>query len=162
MKLLKFLFEPNTSLFRYCAAAVPMAMIPSAILVGLAWIAAELLGIDMRSVPKPVLEPTLTELAGAVFIGPLVETAILAIVVYVLSRWINTAMLVATCSALIWGGLHAMAAPFWFFGTVWSFFVFSAAFIAWERKSFSQGFIAASVPHAAINLLVMAVLFMGK
>jgi hypothetical protein len=82
------------------------------------------------------------------------ETLLLAFVLNILSNWIKPKLPVAAISALLWGGLHGLYAPIWFFGTVWSFFVFSCAFLAWRERSFRAAFVAAALPHALVNLTV--------
>jgi hypothetical protein len=58
--------------------------------------------------------------------------------------------------------LHALLDPLWFFGTVWSFFVMSCAFLGWRKCSYRRAFIAASVPHVLINLTVMTFSLVGR
>jgi hypothetical protein len=55
------------------------------------------------------------------------------------------------------GGFHAAFGVIWFFGTVWSFLVFSCAYIGWRPVSFKEAFLAAWIPHVLINLTAMSI-----
>ena len=69
--------------------------------------------------------------------------------------------IVAGISAICWGLLHGLKAPLWFFGTAFSFFVFSCAYLWWRQVSFRHAFAAAALPHALINATVMTLVFAG-
>jgi len=89
------------------------------------------------------------ELFGLVIFAPVVETALLLLTLR-LFQWTRPPYSAALAS-LVWGGLHALIYPVWFFGTVWSFFVFACAALAWHQKSPKHAFFAAALPHADIN-----------
>jgi membrane protease YdiL (CAAX protease family) len=93
-----------------------------------------------------------------VLFGPIAETLLLALTLKVLLRATTKPLFAAAVSALLWGALHATKGALWFFGPAWSFFVFSCAFLGWRQRSFLHAFAAAAVPHALINLSVMAFL----
>lgn len=65
----------------------------------------------------------------------------------------------AGASALAWGGLHAWFHPLWFFGTVWSFYVFSLGYLAWRPVSYKHALGAAAVPHALVNASALLMQF---
>jgi hypothetical protein len=88
---------------------------------------------------------------GIVALSPIVETAILVVMLRFLLRLGATPLVAATTAAFMWGGLHGVLYPMWFFGTVWSFFVFSCAALAWRAKSRAHAFWAAALPHALLN-----------
>lgn len=91
------------------------------------------------------------DLAGLVLFAPLVETLLLSALLWALARFIASPVRIAAASALIWGGLHGAVAPMWFFGTVWPFFVFSYAYLAWRPRSYRHAFFVAALPHAIQN-----------
>jgi len=93
---------------------------------------------------------------SAVVVAPVVETALLGLLVRGLLKLSSRPIFVATISALTWGALHGAFGLLWFFGTVWSFFVFSCAYIGWRERSSREAFIAAAAPHALVNLVVMS------
>jgi len=67
---------------------------------------------------------------------------------------------VATLSALVWGCLHGLADPLFFgkfFGTVWNFFVYSCAYLAWRKVSFAHAYVATATPHALHNLIIFLI-----
>jgi hypothetical protein len=91
----------------------------------------------------------------AIVLAPVVETFCLAGILALLSIFLTRASYVALASALVWGALHGAFGAMWFFGTAWSFYVFSCAYLYWRKQSFGKAFVAASVPHALVNSSVM-------
>lgn len=161
-KLLGFLFEPAVPLWRYCLAAVPIALLPSMLFLTVAIAAVEgLNALGLSDIDPEALVPAAPPQRAIdhfliIVATPAVETLLLALILSILGRVIVSHRILATVSALIWGALHGSLAPFWFFGTAWSFFVFSAGWLAWRGRSWGHAFAAASIPHAFINLLVMS------
>ncbi|BEV16820.1 hypothetical protein HBDW_36080 [Herbaspirillum sp. DW155] len=92
----------------------------------------------------------------ACLFGPMIETLLLALGVSVISRFVENSVLVAAISAMVWGVLHGLSAPLRFIGTAWSFYVFSASYIARRGSSFVVAFAAAAVPHMIQNFSVFA------
>jgi hypothetical protein len=158
-----FLFAPPTiPLWRYSLLLFPLALIPTIALYLLAHWLLGVAGVNVAGMSRPAKSATLGGLIGAVAFAPVVETFLLAgglraLIVPPISREVAAAI-----SALIWGALHGLFAFMWFFGTVWSFFVFSAAYLNWRERSFLQGYIAAAVPHVLINLTVMLAVFAAR
>ena len=109
-----------------------------------------LAGISTEALEVPGVKINSWDFIGAVVFAPVVETLILAALLTLIRRLSIATQ--AIISAIIWGGLHALIAPFWFFGTVFSFFVFSYAYLVWRKKSFAFGFAAAALPHSLVNL----------
>jgi hypothetical protein len=96
-----------------------------------------------------------------VIFAPIVETLVLIGGIKVLELISRRSVVLAMLSALAWGLLHGSLGALWFFGTIWSFFVFSCAYLAWRSRSFQAGFIAASMPHALVNLTAMCLIALG-
>lgn len=137
---------------------MPVALIPSFALLASTYGVLLVVGADIRTIAHPGRSVAFRELFGVVIFAPIAETFLLALGLQVLHR-VNSRPLVAiTASAVAWGLLHALVAPVWFFGTVWSFFVFSAAYFGWRPHSFRHAFVAAAVPHALLNFIAMALL----
>jgi membrane protease YdiL (CAAX protease family) len=155
----KFLFTPSLPLWRYCLLAWPIALVPSVALVAGAYSLLALAGANMAELGPPERSTTLAAVLGTVVFAPVVETLALAALLRLLSSLSENATLVAAASAVVWGCLHALFGALWFFGTVWSFFVFSCAYLAWRKASFRQALVAACVPHALVNLTSVALLF---
>ena len=87
--------------------------------------------------------------------APILETALLALGLKAIALLSPNRFFDALVSAVLWGCIHAAFGLLWFFGTVWSFFVFSYAFLVWRPTSFRAAFAAAAVPHAAINAIAL-------
>jgi membrane protease YdiL (CAAX protease family) len=156
------LFDPRMPLWRWCLIAWPLAMIPSMLLVMLLHTALGWWGVDAEALSPPVFAATWRMLLLVVVVAPLLETLLLAAGVWALGRVLRSRAVVVLLSALAWGLLHGVQSPLWFFGTVWSFYVFSAGYVAWRRVAWGHAFAAAAVPHALINLTVMALLFTAE
>jgi hypothetical protein len=163
MKSLRaFLFDPAMPLWRWCLIAWPLAMVPSLMLVMLLHGLLGWWGIDPDTLSPPVFGTSWGMLFLVVVVAPVLETLLLAVGVWLLSRLVRRPAIVVLLSAIGWGLLHGVQSPLWFFGTVWSFYVFSAGYVAWRRVSFGHAFAAAAVPHALINLTVMALVVIAE
>ena len=151
------LFEPLGPLWRYCLVAAPIALIPS-ILLSLAVVGiGQLAHLDLQRHMPPDRTATTFEFIGLVGFAPVAETLLLAGLINLLSSMGLSSLVIASISAVAWGCAHAMFGALWFFGTVWAFFVFSCAYIAWRKVSFRRACVAAAAPHALINLGVLLV-----
>lgn len=157
-KLVARLLSPKVSLWRYCLEAWPIALIPSVLLFVLATGLLALAGVSLESIAPPAREVSVSTFLGAVIFAPIVETLVLIGGIKILGSISSRPVVVAMMSALAWGFFHGIFGALWFFGTVWSFFVLSCAYLAWRDRSFKAGFIAASVPHALVNLTAMCML----
>jgi hypothetical protein len=135
----------------YCVVAWHAALIPTILILLVAHAWFESSGVDVESLQKPAREIARRSVWITAIVAPVVETAVLALVVTALARFIRNANVVAAISALAWAGLHAAFYPMWFFGVVWSFFVFSRGYLAWRPVSYKHAFGAAAVPHALVN-----------
>ena len=156
-RLLDFLLYPSTSLPKYCLYLVPLALVPSIGFYSLAMFLFGVAGGDVTSHSAPALVITLGNFLGVVVFAPVVETVLLS---GLLKRLLSTPLRPTWCalvSAVLWGGIHGVLAGPWFFGTVWSFFVFSCGYISWRRESYGKGLLAALVPHAMLNSVVILV-----
>lgn len=150
------LFEPWPPLWRYCLACIPVALIPSVAIGAVATALMRALGADVEAYLSGGMPLDAVAMFGAVVIGPVVETLLLAGGIAVLSSFHLRPMRVAVVTALVWAVVHAMYGALWFFGVVWSFFVYACAYTAWRKVSFRHAFAAAAIPHAAVNLLVVS------
>lgn len=159
-KLVARLLSPKVPLWRYSLEAWPIALIPSVLLFVLASGLLALAGVSLESVAPPAREVSVSTFLGVVIFAPIVETLVLIGGIKILGSISSRHAAVAMMSALAWGFFHGIFGALWFFGTVWSFFVFSCAYLAWRSQSFKAGFIAASVPHALINLTAMCMLLL--
>lgn len=161
-RLLGFLLRPDMSLWRYSLCLAPLALIPSALFYSLARFFAETAGMDVAAHAAPAREVTFGNVFGAVVFAPVFETFMLAGLLGVLLSTSLRPTACAAISAVLWGGFHGLFGALWFFGTAWSFFVFSCGYISWRRASFRHGFLAAAVPHALVNSIAILLLWSAK
>jgi hypothetical protein len=135
----------------YCLIAWPLALVPSILLAALAYYILAGAGADMAAIQKPMRDVAQRKIWIALLAAPLIETLVLALGIRVVSFFTKNREAVAIVSALAWGALHASFYPIWFFGTVWSFYVFSRGYLAWRPVSVKHALAAAAVPHAHVN-----------
>ena len=154
------LYQPQKKRFwLYCIGAAIVAGLGSLALVSVAYFVAT---ASNGIVPSgPTYSMGWVDFFGLVVFAPLVETAILVVVLRVLSKLPLQPLAVAALAAVLWGGLHGLVFPLWFFGTVWSFFVFSCAYLSWQTHSTKYGFWAAALPHALLNSAVFVPIASG-
>jgi hypothetical protein len=159
-RIRSFLFEsPTVSLLRYSLIATPLAIIPSVALSEAVQQYLTWLGIDVSLLMPPVEVLSWRYAFGAIVWGPIAETYMLAGLLALLSMSALRPAWVPIASAVLFGALHGMFGALWFFGTVWSFYVQSCAFLVWRKFSFRQAFLVAALTHAMLN--AVAVLWMA-
>jgi hypothetical protein len=157
-----FRFDVTDSFPRYCLIAWHLALIPSIVLVLLAHLVFTTAGADVDALRKPPTDIERRSFLIPLALAPLIETLVLAAGLHALSIVTRHRALIATLSALAWGALHASFHPMWFFGTVWSFYVFSRAYLAWRAVSYKHALGAAAVPHALVNASALLMQFFAK
>jgi hypothetical protein len=143
--------ESGGSLWVDCLIAWHVALIGSLLLVLVAHAVFAGAGADVSALQKPPGELKRRSLIIAALIAPLLETAVLGFLLWLLRFATARRQWLLVLSALAWGGFHATFHPLWFFGTVWSFYVFSRGWLAWRPVSYKHAFAAAAVPHALVN-----------
>jgi len=149
------------SLPLHCLVAWPLALLPSAVFVGLARGLMHLLGVDPTPFAAPDREASIKEFFGMVVFAPLVETVLLGGLLWLLSLMSNRPLFVAVAASVLWGALHGAFGLLWFFGTFWSFYIFSCSYLAWRPQAWWKAFTAAALPHALINATAFALLSLG-
>ena len=127
----RFLFEPSSPLSKYVLLASLLAMVGSTALFATALAAVAATGADLEALMPPARVASVSELFGTVVFAPVVETLLLAGMVRLLSTCSMRPARIATSSAIRWGVFHGVFGALWFFGTAWSFFVFTCAYLAW-------------------------------
>jgi hypothetical protein len=149
------------SLLVHCLLAWLVALLLSLGFVNLVHGLLWLLDVDATVFQAPDRQATFKEFFGTVAFAPLVETLLLGALLWVLSLMSRRPRFVAVASSLLWGALHGAFGLIWFFGTAWSFYIFSVSYLAWRPQGWRHAFVAAALPHALINLTAMALLFAG-
>lgn len=158
LRLRSFLVEPPTMpLWRYALLTFPLALIPSLVLYQCVEWLLIFLGVDVTAISPPKIVGTPGEIFGIVIFSPVIETLILAYMLTILSSSSLRRIWVVVIAAIAWGCLHGIVARLWFFGTVWSFFMFSCAYLVWRTVSFRKALLAAALPHVLINSTAMLI-----
>ena len=155
-------FDGRGSFLGYCLVAWHFALIPSLLLVLVAHTLFSAAGADVGSLSKPAVEVAERNAFYAIVAAPVIETLVLALLLELLSRVTRHSQVIAIVSALAWGAAHAYFHPLWFFGTVWSFYVFSRGYLAWRPISYKHALGAAAVPHALVNSSALLLQFFAK
>jgi len=150
------------SFLDYCLIAWPLALTPSIVLAALAYAVMSGAGADMAAVRKPMRDVAQRSLWIALLAAPIIETLLLAVGIRLIGSFTKRREVIAITSALAWGALHASFYPIWFFGTVWSFYVFSRGYLAWRPVSYKHALGAAAVPHALVNSSALLVQFFAS
>ena len=160
--LRSILFERSRPFWQFCLLAFPVALIPSIVLLGCIHLLLAAAGANMALLDSPEREASMAVFLGSVFFASVVETFLLGGLLGLLGRLSTNKPFIATISGLLWGALHAASGVLLFFGTAWSFFVFSCVFQSWRVVSFKQAFVVALVPHMLINVTVIGILAMAR
>jgi hypothetical protein len=146
----------------YCLVAWHLALIPSILLVVLAYAVFSGAGADVSAIQKPARDIAGRNVWMTVLVAPVAETLVLALGVRLIGLLTKHREAIAVASALGWGALHASFYPMWFFGTAWSFYVFSRGYLAWQPVSYKHALGAAAVPHALVNSSALLVQFFAS
>jgi hypothetical protein len=112
------------------------------------------LGVDVASLPTRGLEPSPLFVLGAVLHAPVAETFLLAIAIWLLGRFSASPLFVASSVAALAGLAHGPN-PAAVVGTGLAFFVYAVCYIAWRSVTVPKALLAAAVPHAVYNTLIM-------
>jgi hypothetical protein len=72
---------------------------------------------------------------AAILIAPWAETLLMWPILWILKRFIQSPLWVASASAVVWGMLHGLNAVGHGLTATWMFLVFSLCFLEWEKKS---------------------------
>jgi hypothetical protein len=154
-------FSTEQPLWRYALLAWPLALVPSLLLIALALGVLSLFGVDIDSLRNGYApNGTLNDAVRTVLLAPLLETLVLAALMAWFSMLSPRLLISAGISALLWGLLHGLASPLWFFGTVWAFFVYSYGYQAWRAVSRWHALAAAALPHALSNLAMVVLVLL--
>ena len=146
----------------YVVVAWHVALIPSILIVFAVHALFANAGVDVSSVQKPAVDLATRNPWMALLVAPFIETLVLGGVLRLLQFATPRRQLLALASALAWGAAHAWFHPLWFFGTVWSFYVFSRAWLAWQPVSYKHAFAAAALPHALVNASALLLQFFAR
>jgi hypothetical protein len=144
-----FFFDTSVSMRKYILRMGLISLVPSiiiALLLAVSGIADEGSGPDFEG-------PALVVLPLVLIAGPAIETLLLAFTLWLLSFFAKRKVVLALVSALIWAGLHSLAAPAWGLVVFWPFFVFSCSYLAWRERSWGRAVWVTFCIHVFQNVL---------
>ena len=148
-----FVFEPDSSPFRYVSRALLLSILPAiAITAILAMLFPSAASAPSRDVSHVAV------VLGVVVIAPILETALLGAILLILQRFVGPAPSVVV-SSILWGILHGSVAARWGIAMSWSFLIFSMAFATWQRVGVLKGFGVSFTIHALQNGIAVVFLF---
>lgn len=149
-----FLFETDSSATRYVARAWLLALLPSIVL-----------SVLVRMVAAEAVAPQFPGEAGqlilfVVFIGPALETLLLALPLLALNRLLGPGPAVAG-SALLWGVVHSAVVPIWGPVIWWPFLIMSIAFLTWRRIGLVPTILIVTLIHGLQNSVAAVLLLLA-
>ncbi|HEX8483078.1 MAG TPA: hypothetical protein VF650_14370 [Allosphingosinicella sp.] len=151
----RFLFEADSPVPSYVAKAWLTALLPSIALSAL-----------IRLVAADAAAPQFPGEAGplvlfVVFVGPALETLLLALPLLGLDRLFGPGPAVVG-SALIWAVVHSLVVPAWGLVIWWPFLIMSIAFLTWRREGLLWALGVAFAIHALQNGFAVGLMLLGK
>ena len=152
------LLSPRRSVWQY-VALLSIANVFVALVVQLTLaLGASAIGIDTTGLHSSTDFGSLGRRAVlTVLIAPVLETAALVLLLHLLLLTTERLVLVALIAGLVFGAIHASDGVLHFFGPAFAFFLFSCGYLAWYKRSKAEGFVAAAMPHAFANAVLLAV-----
>lgn len=154
--IMRELGDTDQPVVRYVWRAWLLSIVPTGVIGLLTYLLlgdppnASALDLDPELLSQPLLTGALWVLA------PWIETLMMWPILFVLKRVVLGGLFwVAVDSGLIWGCLHALDGTMWGTGQAWGFFVFSACFLEWEKKSKASAIIMTATLHSCHNMIVL-------
>jgi hypothetical protein len=155
------ILPPKGSLWAYCLLAGFSAFVAGNISYNAVRGLAALIGIAEGSIPSRQLEiPEGLYLLGAILFAPVTETLVLAAGIGILLRLGARRSLVVVAAAIAAGAAHGPF-PLTFAFTVTAFAVFAFGYVIWREVSVFKALVAAGIPHALSNMLVVLLVYRG-
>lgn len=150
----KFLFDCQQGWLKYILKSVTLTLsvgMPLAILLGSIF-------PGVRTVEVNPVDDWLFLL----FLGPFVETFLLAGILLLLRLVSKDLIVTCLLSAVIWALIHGVAFPIQGVVNFFNFLVFSIVFLVWQAQSFWRGFNLALLVHILHNTGVFAVVMVSE
>lgn len=141
------LSDSNQHPIRYLGRAL-LADLPVTVAIGFA-----LNGLTGTTWPEFPADSLPRILVAMCVVAPLLETAGLAVIIWILQRLVKRTAYVPLAAALVCAALHSLAKPLWGIEIFWAFLIFSLCYVTWARKSFWHALGLTALLHALHNLL---------
>lgn len=149
-------FRTDMSPGRYVLRMAVISFVPTALFGAL----LGALGFVSEDNAPQFAGPPLLLFLGIVLFSPMVETLLMSAIFGILSLFTRSPLTLALVSVVIWTALHSLAAPIWGLVIAWPFFVFSCAYLAWRRISWTRAVGVTCGIHSLHNLIpALAVLW---
>lgn len=155
LRTISYVFSRNCPLWLYCLLAALIALGGSYLLSESVGALLGALGIDTAALSPAPFRKDYIGFLLVVIASPLVESLLLAGTLKITTFLTRKPVWQAGMAAIAWALLHALVAPMWFFGVLFSFFIFSVGFVTWRPTSWWAAYAAAAIPHVLLNLGVM-------
>lgn len=149
------IFDARRSIFAAAPLLALVSFVPSYVITRAVALLIEMSGHNTADV-LPSFELKGLTLLVAIALGPLFETFLLAVGMWVICRTVKNLWLASSISAVVWSIIHGYQAPLWALGTFWPFMVFSYAYLNWKPQSASNAIGVAWLAHMMHNVLAVA------
>lgn len=148
-------FDARRSIFSVAPLLALLSFFPSYLITRAVALFIEMSGHSTAGA-LPSFELKGLMLFVAIVLGPLFETFLLAVGMWIICRFIKNLWLASAISGVVWSIVHGYQAPLWALGTVWPFMVFSRAYLSWKPKGLSNAIGVAWLAHMFHNALAVA------
>lgn len=153
-----FFFRTDMPAWKYIVRMAVVSFVPTAIL-SMTLAATGVLTVGNS--PQFEGMPPVVLFLGIFVFSPLIETLLMAGILRLLMMATRRPVRLAIASCIVWALLHSTMVPVWGLVIAWPFFVFSSAYLAWRRVSWSRGILVATSIHALHNLLPAIAVMLG-
>lgn len=155
------LARPRKSLLSYCLFSSIIAFVPALVLLSAMYLLMKYFDADM-SMWSQKLRMNIGDILGVAIFAPIIETTVLIPILIILKIKIASENIVSVIAALFFGVLHSVVSLFWLIGPVWTFFIYSNVFFAWQKRSIIYAFFATVIVHSMSNIAALAIGFVGE
>lgn len=155
LRPIAFVFSRNCPLWLYCLLAGATAFGGSYLLSESVGALLGAFNIDTAALSPAAFRKDAMGYLLVVLASPLLESLLLAGTLKLTTYLTDKPLRQASMAAVVWALLHALAAPMWFFGVLFSFFIFALGFVIWRPVSWWAAYAAAAIPHMLVNLVAM-------
>lgn len=154
-RIFNYLYNTDQTLLNYAWKAAQISLIP-ALFIGF------IISTVFPSEPFLSEEPHILTAFSTLVFAPCLETLLMVPILWILKRLFHNNYQIAFGSALIWGIIHFLVndRSNQALTIIWSFFIFSICFLAWERESRNKAIIVTALVHMFYNIVpTIAILY---
>lgn len=148
-------FDARCSIFAAAPLLALLSFVPSYFITRAVALLIETYGYSTAGA-LPSFELKGLMLLVAIVLGPLFETILLAVGMWIICKFVKNPWFASAISGVVWSIAHGYQAPLWALGTLWPFMVFSRAYLSWKPQSLSNAIGVAWLAHLIHNALAVA------